>query len=151
MNRREMITMTGEEIDAYLASEDRLVLATLRADGHPHLTVMGYHYIEGTICMLSYERAQKILNLQRNPRCSCMVDTRGLYSQLKGVEAVGTAELVVDGDLVLDFARRHVAPSLFPDEASKTTPEQIAAKRTLLRIHIERFVSWDHSKLRGVY
>ena len=41
-------------------------------------------------------KAQKVLNLRRDPRITVLVEDGDYYEELRGVELVGTAEIVED-------------------------------------------------------
>jgi hypothetical protein len=109
-----------------------------------------------TVSMTTFRGTQKIVNLQRDPRVSLLVESGREYSELKGVVIYGTAELNEDADAIVATL---VAAS--QKDATKTGTEarapmnegmkQSAAKRILIRVKPDRIVSWDHSKLQGAY
>jgi PPOX class probable F420-dependent enzyme len=152
VTERTRYALDDAEAAELLASESFLVFATLRADGRPHLTSMRYLVVDGLVQLFSYGRAQKVRNVERDPRCSCLVEVRGSYSEVKGLEIVGRAEIIRDHDEVLAFARR-MRMLLGGGAEEGQSPESVSvqglgvAKRVVLRIHPERYVSWDHTKL----
>jgi hypothetical protein len=100
----------------------------------------------------TYAKSQKIANLRRDPRITCLVEAGETYEELKGVELVGTAELVEGRDAVLAIGRsvfeRYTGPW---DDSVGPGLEQVGAKRVGVKVRVERVVSWDHGKLGGTY
>lgn len=145
--------MTPAEVDAYLAGRHTMNIATHAPDGSIHLVAMWYGRFEGCPAFHTFAKSQKIANLRRDPRITALVETGEVYEELRGVELVGRAELVEEPDrllaLVSDVVERYfdiADPADVPAVA-----EGVARKRVGVKIHVERVVSWDHSKLGGVY
>ena len=93
-------------------------------------------------------KAQKVLNLRRDPRLTCLFEDGDTYDQLRGVELVGRAEIIEDPDhlwrLGVDVWERYYGP--YGDEA-KPFVEAMLRKRVAISLHVERTVTWDHRKL----
>ena len=100
MPRRE-ISMSAEEVAAFLMQGRVLQVASLHADGRPHLVPMWYVVDEGKVVFRSFTASQKIRNLRRDPRLSVLVEEGEAYAELRGVMIQGTARLVDDPDYVL--------------------------------------------------
>ncbi len=79
-------------------------LATIDADGAPHVTGIGAEWAHGTFWFETGEGSRKARNLARDPRC-----TLSLATQEYDLVLEGTAELVEDPDLVADLAARWAA------------------------------------------
>jgi nitroimidazol reductase NimA-like FMN-containing flavoprotein (pyridoxamine 5'-phosphate oxidase superfamily) len=77
--------MTPDEAAGMLESGHGLSLATNGRDSYPHLVAMSYAVDNGDIVMTSYGKAQKVVNLRRDPRATVMVERGGAYNTLKGV------------------------------------------------------------------
>ena len=75
MNQRDSIKMTSEQPLAYLTAHNSCALATNGHDGYPHVVAMWYTVQDGAIMMTSYARAQKIVNLRRDPRATVLVES----------------------------------------------------------------------------
>ena len=153
MSRRDQIRMTDEEIDEFLRGRHTMNVATLNHDGRIHLVAMWYGFFDdGALGFWTYGKSQKILNLQRDPRMTCLVETGEEYAQLKGVEIVGTGEVVTDRDEVMQIGRsvfeRYTGPW---SDAAAPAVEAMGAKRFAVRIEVEKMVTWDHTKLGGTY
>src|SRR5256885_11017558 len=91
MNRRNQIRMNDEEIRAFLEEQRKLQVATIDHDGWPHLVAMWYVLINDQIVFWAYAKSQKIVNLWRDSRLTCLVETGEGYSELRGVPIKGRA------------------------------------------------------------
>jgi PPOX class probable F420-dependent enzyme len=152
-SRRNQISMTPEEIDAFL-HEGRQVLnvATIGPTGHPHLVAMWFEFLDGAPAFWTFAKSQKVVNLRRDPKITGLVEAGDTYSELKGVELVGSGVLVDDYDTVLEFgARLGQRYQGVPAAEARPFLEAQARKRIVVKIDVERFVSWDHAKLGGTY
>jgi general stress protein 26 len=153
-SRRSSITMTDEEIQAYLVSQKILNVATIGPSGHPHLVAMWYALIDGKVQFWTFAKSQKVQNLRRDPKMTGLIESGESYNELKGVELVGTGRLIDDYDRVLGVgkavAERYNGPGAVSDAALPFIEAQ-ARKRIGVEFEIERVVSWDHSKLGGSY
>ncbi len=150
--RRDQIRMSDEEIWKFIGERKSLQVATLNRDGSPHLTTLWFAVMDGDIVFETYTKSQKILNLQRDPRISVLVEDGDRYDQLRGVTLSGTAELVTDPEkvhaLALEVMSRNT-PGVSKEQLDGMA-QKMAAKRTGVVIKPTRIVSWDHSKLGGV-
>jgi len=153
-SKRSQITMTDDEVQAYLESERVLNVATIGPTGHPHLVAMWYAMVAGNAVFWTFGKSQKILNLRRDPKITALVETGDEYNELKGVELVGSGRIVEDFDEVLNIgitvARRYQGDAAASD-AARPFIEAQAKKRLGVVIDVEHVVSWDHSKLGGSY
>lgn len=152
-SRRDAIKMTDAEVDAYLNEGAKtLNVATFNHDGSIHLVAMWFAMDRSSPVFWTYNKSQKIVNLQRDARITGMVETGDKYEELKGVELVGRGEVITDRDEIMRHGFQ-IAERYFGDlgEAGRPFVEQTGAKRYLVRMHVDRVVSWDHTKLGGVY
>lgn len=152
MSRRDQIRMTDDELADYLDGRHTMNVATLNHDGTIHLVAMWYAMDGVDPVFWTYMKSQKIKNLERDPRITCLVETGETYEELKGVELVGRGAVITERDEILalgeQVAERYTGP--ITDE---TRPFIHAAgeKRFAVRVRVERTVSWDHAKLGGAY
>jgi PPOX class probable F420-dependent enzyme len=153
MSRRDQIRMTDEETAAFLEAGRDLQVASINADGTPHLVTMWYALLDGEPTFWTYAKSQKIVNLRRDPRLTVLVSTGERYEELRGVSIAGRAELVVDRDQVQRYGEtvyeRYWGP--IDDDAVREGVRAMGAKRVVVVVKPEKIVSWDHSKLGGVY
>jgi PPOX class probable F420-dependent enzyme len=145
---RPDIRLTPDEQAAFLRANRKCALATLDRNGFPHIVAMNFTARDGAFWMTSYGKAQKVVNIQRNPKVALMVETGQAYADLKGVMVRGHCEILDGAEAVAQvFAwmaedRREPRPA----GASRSAP-----KRVVLKIVPDKIVTWDHSKLGGRY
>ena len=148
MKQREQVAMTAEETAAMLAGSSKLQLATINPDGTAHLVTMFYTMLDGRIAFWTYRSSQKALNIARDPRVTCLVETGEEYFELRGVQVAGRALCISDPDGVLDIGRRIAARMRdVPAGALEDYVTHAARKRFGYIVAPERVVSWDHRKL----
>ena len=114
--RRRQITLSEAEQAAFLAANRKASLATLDQDGYPHLVAMTYGVKDGVYYMTSYAKAQKVMNIQRNPKVGLMIEAGGvLDGELKGVMVRGVCDILEGEDAVReawgDHRRRRRPPA----------------------------------------
>jgi PPOX class probable F420-dependent enzyme len=152
MKRRELIRMTDAEVDEFLDGRHTMNVASVNHDGTIHLVAMWYGFVGGKPAFWTYGRSQKVLNLQRDPQVTCLMEAGDAYEELRGVELVGKATIVEGHDDKMAIGRnvmeRYVGPW---SEEMQPYLEQTGAKRVGVVIDVERTVSWDHRKLEGTY
>jgi PPOX class probable F420-dependent enzyme len=147
-NERARIRMTDEEVEEFLREPHNMSVATLGPDGRIHLVAMWYGFLDGDVAFETKAKSQKVQNLRRDDRITCLVEEGGAYNELRGVELVGRAEIVEDRDRLwkigVSVFERHFGPV-----TSETEPavEAMLHKRVGVRVQVERVVSWDHGKL----
>ena len=152
-SRRGAIALTEEEQQKVLEESWTLQVTSNGHKGFPHLVAMWYVVIDGKIHFTTFAKSQKILNLRRDPKISCMLESGKGYAELKGLVIEGEAELLEDTPFTakvmgLVGAKYNGIP--VPTE----TPEaalKVASKRVVVKINPVDIYSWDHSKLGGRY
>jgi PPOX class probable F420-dependent enzyme len=153
-SRRNQIEMTPDEVAAFLAEEKVMNIATIGPTGHPHLVAMWFGMQDGDPVFWTFAKAQKVVNLRRDPRITALVEAGETYEELRGVELVGTAEFIEDYDDILALGlmvgQKYNGPGA-ASEAARPFLEAQARKRIGVRIKVEKVVSWDHRKLGGGY
>src|SRR5437764_5107347 len=105
MKQRDRVAMTAAEAAGFLASHRKVQVATINRDGTPHLVAMYYVMLGGQIAFWTYRSSQKALNLARDPRLTCLVETGQEYFDLLGVQVAGVARVVRDLAGVLEIGR----------------------------------------------
>ena len=148
MAQRPDIRLSPDEQAAFLRKNRKCALATIDRDGFPHLVAMNFAVRDGAYYMTSYGKAQKVLNVRRNPSVALMVEAGSAYAELKGVMVRGHCEILEGAEAVAEvFAwmaedRREPRPA----GASRSAP-----KRVVLKIVPAKTVTWDHARLGGRY
>lgn len=152
--RRDLIRMTPEEVDAFLAGRRVMNIATYNHDGTIHLVAMWYGFaLDGRVAFETFTKSQKVQNLRRDKRITALVESGDTYDELKGVELVGTAEVTEDPAVLMPIAETVVGRYMGvtnPDDV-KAAAEMLAKNRSAVILNVERTVSWDHTKLGGTY
>ena len=149
-NRRQQIQLSPGEQAAFFRERKKAALATIDKDGFPHVVAMNYFARDGAFYMTSYGKAQKVVNVRRNPKVALMVEAGDAYAELRGVMIRGHCEILEDLDAVkAAFESRAEAQA----DPSPVQPGAVASapKRVVLKIVPETIVSWDHRKLGGRY
>ena len=153
MSRRDQIKMSDAEVQAFLEEQRTMSIATIGRDGRPHVVAMWFAFLEGVPSFWTFAKSQKVLNLRRDPRITCMVEAGDTYDQLRGVELVARAEIIEDLEEVQRFgiAEFERYQNTKVTEALMPQVRLMANKRVVVKIHTARVVSWDHRKLGGGY
>jgi nitroimidazol reductase NimA-like FMN-containing flavoprotein (pyridoxamine 5'-phosphate oxidase superfamily) len=148
MAERPDIRLTPDEQAAFLRTHRKCALATLDQGGFPHMVAMNFAVRDGVYYMTSYGKAQKILNVRRNPKVALMIEAGSAYAELKGVMVRGNCELLEGADAV-----NRVFAWLAEDRGEPRPPAAAASapKRVVLKIVPTKTITWDHAKLGGRY
>lgn len=148
IKERSRVRMTPEEVEEFLSGRHTMSVATLGPDGRVHLVAMWYGFLGGAVAFQTKAKSQKIQNLRRDDRITCLVEDGETYEELRGVELVGRAEIIEGRDRLW-----RIGVSVFERYSGPVTPETEPAvermlnKRVGVRVEVERVVSWDHHKL----
>jgi PPOX class probable F420-dependent enzyme len=148
VKQRDLIKMTPEEVDGFLAGRRAVSLCTINHDGTIHAVAMWYGFLEGAMAFETKAKSQKVLNLRRNPTITCLVEDGEYYDELRGVELVGRAEIVEDPERMWELGvsvfERYTGPY---SEDMRPMVETMLNKRVVIKVNVDRVVSWDHRKL----
>jgi len=156
---RKDITMTPDEILAFLDEATTLQVATNGRDGFPHLAPMWFVVDDGKVVFRSFTKSQKIVNLRRNPQLTVLAEAGHAYAELRGVMIKGEANLITDRHYVLGMYGKLAAryPMVDNEPQQLATDELEAAfgrfadKNTAVVVEPMRTITWDHRKLGGAY
>lgn len=128
VNQRALVRMSATEVDAFLQEVRPMS--------------------QGAVAVETKAKSQKVQNLRRDPRMTCLLEAGDRYDELRGVELVGRGEIVEDparmwplGVSVLERYERPYTEDLRPVVA------HMLHKRVVVKLHVDRVVSWDHRKL----
>ena len=152
VKQRDLIKMTPEEVESFIHGKHTATMCTHYADGNIHAVGMYYGFLEGCVGMESKAKAQKVLNLRRDPRITVLIETGDSYDQLRGVSIVGTAEIIEDRERmwplgVSVFERYNGAgEGTYTDDMAPFV-ETLLHKRVAIKVNPKRIVTWDHRKL----
>jgi Pyridoxamine 5'-phosphate oxidase len=147
--RARRIAMSDAERDAFLREQRVCRVASVDANGEPHVTPLWFVWDGSHLWLNSIVRAQRHVNLLRRPRVAVVVDSGHNYQELHGVELHGGVEAVGDQprtgtpDATLQpveqlYADKYIGPG---------APFFHDGKHGWLRIDPDRQYTWDFRKL----
>jgi PPOX class probable F420-dependent enzyme len=155
VSRRAEIVLSDEEMLQLLDAERVAVVSSLGPRGWPHSMPLWFVPRDGEVWIWTYAKSQKVINLERDPRATVLVETGDEYTELRGAMIEAEAELHRDFDTVLRFAEeltlRYATGISSVEGDAKAALEAQAPKRVAIRFRPVRTVSWDHRKLGGRY
>jgi PPOX class probable F420-dependent enzyme len=147
---RQSVRLTDEETEEFLGSHMKVQVATVGPGGAPHLATLFYVLDKGRIAFWTYGSSQKIVNLRRDPRITCLVEDGDDYFELRGVSIRGRATLVEDYDDVRALGAQVfavMAGGADTGELGEQVVAQQARKRVGVIVEPEHVASWDHRKM----
>lgn len=140
--------MSDEEVVAFLEEERRAHVATINADGTPHVVPLSYVVIDGLLTFWTDPRSRKVANLRRDARMTCLVEAGDRFEEFRAVQITGRADLSEDR-----VTSERVGLALFERASGHLTEKLRAAvgalldERIALTLHPDRVVTWDHRKM----
>lgn len=147
---RAAVRMSPDEVEEFLGSQMKVQVATVNPDGSPHLTTLFYVLDQGRVAFWTYASSQKIKNLQRDARITCLVETGDDYVELRGVSITGKAELVTDESRIREIgsavATRMVHGADLGDLGRDMVERQVS-KRWAVVVEPVKVATWDHRKM----
>ena len=155
MSRRGQISMSAEEVTAFLDEQRTVMCATNGVGGWPHVMPLWYLVRGDDVWAWTYAKSQKVRNLERDPRATLQIECGDQYHELRGVMIEAETEIHRDLDTVAEFGGRLF--ERYSGGQAGAGPEFLeviraqAAKRVALQFRPRRLASWDHGKLGGVY
>jgi PPOX class probable F420-dependent enzyme len=154
-SQRAAITMTNDEVAAFLSESRTAILTTIGPDGVPDPVPMWFVMDDDILWMRTYGKSQKVTNLERDPRAAILIETGERYVELRGVQLTGA--LVIDRDIDqicrvfvgLMMKYEGLDPDFADDAAQAYRPT--AQKQVALACDWRqwRIASWDHRKQSG--
>jgi hypothetical protein len=145
--RGRRIAFTPDERDAYLLAQRTCRVGSAGPDGKPHVSALWYVWDGTALWLNSLSGSQRWANLMRAPQVSVLIDSGEGYGELKGVELVGTVEVVGE-------VPRTSAPNAELAEPERLFAEKYAGgaftpdgRHAWLRLVPEKILSWDFTKI----
>ncbi|MFI0980282.1 pyridoxamine 5'-phosphate oxidase family protein [Streptomyces sp. NPDC021093] len=146
--RGRRIMMTEAERDAYLAEQRTCRVATVSADGAPHVGALWFVWDGTSIWLYSITRSRRWAQLCKDPRLAVLVDDGVEYGELRGVELSGTAEFVGEAPRTGERCPELVVPEgLFTQKYFGMTQMPHDGRHAWLRLTPDAIASWDFHKL----
>ena len=155
-SRRTLIRMSQAESDEFARTQQTLIIVSNGTDGYPHPMPMWFALDEkGRFLVSTFARSQKVLNFQRDPRATLLIEDGTSYESLRGLVIKASTEVLKDADEVIDamVAIRLKGSKVTDDERVQLRKalRDVASKRIILRFTPQSSFSWDHAKLGGAY
>jgi PPOX class probable F420-dependent enzyme len=150
---RAGVRLDDDEVERFLAGRRKVQVATVGPGGTPHLTTLFYVLDAGRIAFWTYAASQKVKNLRRDPRITCLVEDGEDYFELRGVSVRGRATLVEEYDAVRALGARVMAQMAGEADLGDLGDEILdgqARKRVGVIVEPERVASWDHRKMAAL-
>jgi PPOX class probable F420-dependent enzyme len=147
---RSAVRMSEHEVEAFLAGAMKVQVATVNPDGSPHLTTLFFVMYDEQVAFWTYGSSQKIKNLERDPRISCLVEDGEGYFELRGVSINGEAELVRDEDRIREIGTAvagRMVHGMDLGEIGAAEVERQVKKRVAVLVKPVKVASWDHRKM----
>lgn len=152
--RRDQIRMTDDDFWQFVESQKTVQVATLQRDGATHLMPLWFALQDGAIVLETFTKSQKVKNLERDPRITLLFEDGDEYAKLRGASVSARAELVQDDEDRIHALHMRVllrnTPEI-PEDVLEKASRAMAPKKTAILVRPEKIVSWDHSKLDGIY
>jgi general stress protein 26 len=162
MSRRAQITMSQDEVLAFLDEERVMTCATQGPRGFPHLMPLWYVVRSDApgpprLWAWTFAKSQKVRNLERDPRATVQVEAGGdQYHLLRGVMLETEVTLHRDAETVaalgMEIFRRYSGTD--GGELAAEVRDMVLAqapKRVGLEFAERGRATWDHRKLGNVY
>jgi PPOX class probable F420-dependent enzyme len=145
--RSKAIAMTDDERDEFLREERTCRVATVAADGAPHVTPLWFLWDGTSLWLTSIVKSQRWTDLQRDGRVGVVVDAGEGYMELRGVEIRGRVEVV--GEVPRTGEPNAELDVIERLNAAKYTGGQVVhdGRHAWLRVVPDKIVSWDFRKL----
>jgi PPOX class probable F420-dependent enzyme len=150
-SRRDQITMSHDEVRAFLADRKVMQVATVNPSGRPHMVPLWFVPDGTELRGWTYAKSQKTRNLERDPRATVGIEEGVEYEDLRGVMLECDVAIERDTDKVAEFGLALLDRYAGGAAAAKEAFQEQAKKRVGLTFRPTRVVSWDHSKLGGSY
>lgn len=151
-DRRAEIKMTTAEQREFLHPTGKMALSTIGPDGHIHTTALFYALLDDQVAFLAKRKSQKVVNVLRDSRVTCMREDGEKYYDLRGLTLIGDGEVREDRETLWAvgeylYRTRHYGPADTPADIERIVERSIH-NRAVIVVHPQRVISWDHRKLR---
>ncbi|MFD5703849.1 pyridoxamine 5'-phosphate oxidase family protein [Streptomyces lasiicapitis] len=146
--RGRRIMMTPGELDAFLATERTCRVATVSADGAPHVSALWFVWDGTSLWLYSLTRSRRWAELRRDPRIAVVVDAGEQYGELRGVELTGTAQFVGESPRTGEPCPELDVPERLFIRKNFGLEEMVHdGRHAWLRLTPDAIASWDFRKL----
>jgi uncharacterized pyridoxamine 5'-phosphate oxidase family protein len=144
---RTQLRMSEVEIHDFLSSNKFGRLATVSASGEPHVTPLGYVYLDGAVYFESIIRSRRCRDITETGRVSFCVDDGVAagegYGKRRGVTLSGQCVRADDDPRVMT----KVVPKLVELFGGSGPEDVIRSTHAFYRIDASRVASWDFRRI----
>ena len=132
-----------------------MVATSIGPRGWPHSMPLWFVVRDGDIWAWTFAKSQKVKNLERDNRCTLLIEAGHEYQELRGIQIEAETEIIRDVDEIFEFAKELTVryaegiDSIEGDAAEALKAQ--APKRVALHFKPVRTATWDHRKLGGTY
>lgn len=136
------VSMTADEVDAYLAEQRTVRLATVDREGAPHVVPLWFVWRDGGMWLNSTLGNVTVDNLLAGDRATGVVDDGLAYDELRGVTLTGEVEQVgaeAPDEVERAWSEKYLGGGELPYRRWKG--------RSWFRLTPERVTSWDFAKI----
>jgi nitroimidazol reductase NimA-like FMN-containing flavoprotein (pyridoxamine 5'-phosphate oxidase superfamily) len=137
------LSLTPEELEAYLRERRTVRVATVGPDGTPHVVPLWFVWLDGAMFLNSTLGNPTVENLLRTSRAAGVVDDGESYDSLRGAVLTGVAERAEDDPRLAEVERSWSEKYLGGGELHYRRWRN----RVWLRVVPERIASWDFRKI----
>jgi PPOX class probable F420-dependent enzyme len=132
--------MTDEEYRSFMLDRARTaVLATVRADGRPHVAPIWFDLDDDMLVFTTGENTLKGRNMRRDPRVSLCIDEEEPPFHFVAIE--GTSELAAGDPDLLYWATRIGGRYMGPDRADEYGRRNAVEGELLVRVAPQKIVA----------
>ncbi|QNS07473.1 pyridoxamine 5'-phosphate oxidase family protein [Streptomyces xanthii] len=149
--RGRRIMMTSEERDAFLAEQRTCRVATVSADGTPHVSPLWFVWDGTSLWLYSLSRSKRWADLRADGRVAVVVDAGEEYGELLGVELSGRIEFVGESPRTGEPCAELDVPERLFARKNFGLPEMVHdGRHAWARLTPDKIASWDFRKLPGM-
>jgi PPOX class probable F420-dependent enzyme len=133
--------LSDERIQAFLATKEVVVLATLQPGGAPLAMAMWFLHDPDAITMISVAGTQKVRNIRRDGRVCVVAEAGTRGREIRGVTAQGRAEVLPESEERRALVGR-LLDKYHPDLERLWGGRAMPANRVMFRIVPGKVRSW---------
>jgi PPOX class probable F420-dependent enzyme len=128
-----------DQARAFIQTNHRAVMATIRSDGMPQMSNVAQAYFDGVIEVSTRESSAKVKNLRRDPRVTMLI--LGDESWYQYVVVYGTVEIVDLPEAAPELRRIYKEIAGEHSDWDEFDSAMASEQRVVLRIAIDRLVA----------
>ncbi len=143
MGRKLDLSLSHDELRAYLERQRTVRVATVGRSGEPHVVPLWFVWVDGVMFLNSTLGNVTVENILRSGTAAAVVDDGDAYDELRGVVVRGRVERADDDPAIEEADRAWSAKYL----GGSPTPYRFWRDRVWLRLVPDDVASWDFRKI----